>query len=139
MRLTIGKVAKLSGVGVETLRYYERVGMVAKPQKSGSSFREYPEDAISRIRFIKRAQELGFSLKEISELLALRNSGRGSCERVSQRAEKKISEVREKIADLKRLERALEDVRKSCKERGKPTECPVLERFWNDQVRAAVL
>src|SRR5262245_5163556 len=115
-RLTIGRVAKLAGVGVETLRYYERVGMIVRPARSFASFREYPKETVVRVKFIKRAQELGFSLKEISELLALRGSG--SCLQVGRRADRKIAEVQAKIADLRRLERALETVRKGCRSRG---------------------
>jgi MerR family transcriptional regulator, copper efflux regulator len=70
--LTIGQVAKEAGVGVETLRYYEREGLVKEPPRRDSGYRQYPEDVVKRIHFIKRAQELGFSLKEIAELLALR-------------------------------------------------------------------
>jgi MerR family transcriptional regulator, copper efflux regulator len=130
-RLTIGRVAKLSGVGVETIRYYQREGILQEPERSGGvGFREYSHDVVQRIRFIKRAQELGFSLREIVELLNLRNSRRSSCEAVKARAERKIAEVEQKIEDLKRILAALTNVRKVCSRKQQTSSCPILEEFY---------
>ena len=129
-RLTIGHVAKLSGVGVEAIRYYEREGILQQPPRSAGTFREYPEDVIHRIHFIKRAQELGFSLNEVSEMLSLHVKGRGTCSRVKEKADLKLSQIEEKIADLKRIQKALLKVKEIC-ERQTPTDkCPVLESFY---------
>jgi len=79
MALTIGQVAKRSGIGIETLRYYERKGLVEEPPRTESGYRQYPEDVVARIRFIRRAKELGFKLSEISELLSLRVDPNTTC------------------------------------------------------------
>lgn len=112
--LTIGKLANISEVNVETVRFYERKGLLKKPTSKVGSFRVYPQDYISKIKFIKRAQELGFTLKEIKELLVLDQNTRATCANVSQRAESKITEVQEKIASLKKMEEALKKIVKAC-------------------------
>ncbi|WP_456431876.1 MerR family transcriptional regulator [Thermosulfuriphilus sp.] len=99
-RLTIGKVAKLAGVGVETIRFYERKGLISRPPRGISGYREYSLETISRIRFIKRAQAVGFSLKEIKELLELREAPETNCQDIRQRTWSKIQEIEEKIARL---------------------------------------
>ncbi len=129
-RRTIGNVAKLCGVGVETIRYYEREGIINQPKKSMGSFREYPEEVVHRIRFIKRAQELGFSLDEITELLSLRAKGRGTCSSVKTKSEQKIIQIEEKIADLKRIQSALREVKDRCERQTSGDKCPVLENFY---------
>jgi MerR family transcriptional regulator, copper efflux regulator len=130
-RLTIGRVAKLSGVGVETIRYYQREGILKEPARSESgTFREYSVDVIRRIRFIKRAQELGFSLREIVELLNLRSSGRSTCGTVKERASLKILEVDQKIEDLQRIRAALANVKRVCSRSQPTTSCPILEEFY---------
>lgn len=129
-RLTIGKVAQESNVGVETIRYYERSGLIVQPRKLGDGFREYPRDIVHRIRFIKRAQELGFSLKEIDELLSLRGKGKGTCSTVKGKTAAKIQQIDEKIADLKRIQKALFKVRDCCEKQLPDVKCPVLEDFY---------
>ncbi|MDP6106829.1 MAG: heavy metal-responsive transcriptional regulator [Candidatus Brocadiia bacterium] len=94
--LTIGKVARQSGVGVETVRFYEREGLIEQPPRRPSGYRQYPQEAVLRLCFIRRAKQLGFSLREIKELLALRVGGSTSCSEVRQRAEAKIAVVEEK-------------------------------------------
>src|SRR5207247_5454513 len=91
--LTIGQVARRVGVGVETVRFYERQGLLEEPARRASGYRQYSEQVVKRIHFIKRAQKLGFSLKEIAELLLLRVDGQTSCEEVKGRTEAKIAEV----------------------------------------------
>src|SRR5262245_57298799 len=116
--LKTGELAKRAGVNVETLRFYERKGLLPRPPRRVSSNREYPLESIRLIRFIKRAQELGFSLREIRDLLALRIRPGVTCAEVRERAQEKVSAVRQKIADLKAIERALRKLTASCSGRG---------------------
>jgi MerR family mercuric resistance operon transcriptional regulator len=127
--LRTGELAKRAGVNVETLRFYEQKGLLPKPPRRESGYREYPPSSVQLIRCIKRAQELGFSLGEIKELLALRVQTGTTCADVRERAEQKIREVRQKIADLKVIERALGKLTASCKGRGPLTQCPILENL----------
>ena len=111
---TIGKLAEKAAVGVETVRFYQRKGLLKTPTKTGA-FRKYPLTDIARIRFIKRAQELGFTLKEVKELMDLdRNSGR-TCRTVAEKAVGKIAEIECKIADLQKMKGSLEELTRSCK------------------------
>ena len=96
--LTIGKVAKHAGVGIDTVRFYERKGLIAEPPQGASGYRYYPEDAVSRIRFIRRAQKLEFPLQEIRDLLALRVDAEVSSGEVKKRAETKIVDIEAKIS-----------------------------------------
>jgi MerR family mercuric resistance operon transcriptional regulator len=128
-RLKTGELAKRAGVNVETLRFYERKGLLPEPPRRESGYREYPAESVRRIRFIKRAQELGFSLGEIREILALRVQPGTTCADVRDRAEHKILDVREKIADLKAIERALQKLTTTCTGSGPLSECPILENL----------
>jgi MerR family mercuric resistance operon transcriptional regulator len=125
--LTIGQVAKEAGVGVETLRYYEREGLVKEPPRRVSGYRQYPEDVVKRIHFIKRAQELGFSLKEIAELLALRVDPQTPSLEVKRRAEAKLADIERKVEELLRMKRALEQITQLCTGQGPISECPILD------------
>ncbi len=125
--LTIGQVAKEAGVGVETLRYYEREGLVKEPPRRVSGYRQYPEDVVKRIHFIKRAQELGFSLKEIAELLALRVDPQTPSVEVKRRAEAKLADIERKVEELLRMKRALEQITQLCTGQGPISECPILD------------
>ncbi len=125
--LTIGNVAKLAEVHIETLRYYERKGVVPRPPRTISNYRRYPEDTVRRVRFVKHAQELGFSLKEIKELLALHGARGAGCRNVQQRAAAKITEIEEKIRSLQGMRRALHILLEQCQGKGPMTECPILE------------
>lgn len=125
--LTIGQLAKRAAVRVETVRYYERRGLIPEPPRRESGYRQYSEDAVARILFIKRAQDLGFSLNEISELLSLRVDTDTTCRDVKERAEAKISDIEEKIADLKRMKQALVKVTNACSGRGPTSDCPILD------------
>ena len=127
MALTIGEVAKDSGIGIETVRFYERKGLIAEPPRTDSGYRQYPEEVVGRIRFIRRAKELGFALKEISELLSLRVNPDTTCADVRKQAEFKISDVEEKIRALRRIETALKKLAASCVGTGPASECPILE------------
>jgi MerR family mercuric resistance operon transcriptional regulator len=125
--LTIGKLAKKAGVNIETIRYYERRGLIPKPRRMESGYREYPEDMATRIQFIKHAQVLGFSLKEIQELLSLRLDPRTPCAKVKNRTEMKILDIGNKIRSLQNVKKALVKLTKACSGKGPVTECPILE------------
>ncbi|MDW7709918.1 MAG: MerR family DNA-binding protein [Deferrisomatales bacterium] len=121
---TIGQVAKAAGVGVETVRFYERKGLVARPARAERGFRRYPPETVSRVRFIRRAKKLGFTLREIAELLDLRADP--SCDEVRARAEGKLADITGKIASLERMRAVLEELVGRCRTFGTGTECPIL-------------
>lgn len=125
--LTIGQVAHRSGIGIETVRFYERKGLLAKPARTLSGYRQFDEEIIARLQFIQRAKELGFTLKEIGELLALRVEPGTSCAEVKQRAEAKIADIEAKIESLRRMKRALLNLTAQCVGRGPASRCPILE------------
>jgi MerR family transcriptional regulator, copper efflux regulator len=125
-RLTIGEVAKQAQVRIETLRYYERTGLVARPLRSESNYRLYPLETVQRVQFIKRAQELGFSLKEIMELLALRATPETPCADIRNRALDKITTIEEKIQTLTAMKHALAKLVDTCSGQGEITDCPIL-------------
>lgn len=131
--LTIGKVARRAGVGVETVRFYEREGLIEEPPRRESGYRQYPKETISRLRFIKRAKELGFTLKEIKELLALRIAPETTCEDIRRRAEAKIGDIEAKIRTLKRMKEALMKLTVACSGRRPVSECPILEAIEDDE------
>lgn len=124
---TIGQVARQSGVGVETVRFYEREGLIPQPPRPDNGFRRYPEDAVSRIRFIQRSKVLGFSLREIRDLLSLRVDSATSCGEVKRRAEAKIADIESKILTLRKMKQALEKLTEACRGKGPTGECPILE------------
>ena len=112
--LTIGKVAERAGVKIDTLRYYERHGVIAPPERTGSNYRVYEEDTVLRVRFVKRAQGLGFSLAEIKELLELRVSENASCADVRDQALAKVADLDEKIRSLQAMRRVLSKLAAEC-------------------------
>jgi Cu(I)-responsive transcriptional regulator len=122
----ITATARDAGVNTQTLRYYERRGLLPKPPRRGSGYREYSDDAVRVVRFIKRAQELGFSLDEVEELIRLRGVRRAERHRVRAIAERKIDEIERKIAHLQSMRGALAHLVKSC-DRGGPAECPIID------------
>lgn len=124
-KLTIGKVAAAAQVNVETIRFYQRRGLLTEPAKAARSFRYYDEAAIGRIRFIKRAQALGFSLEEIIGLLALEQSR--ACAPTRDAAVRKLQLVDDRIADLTRIRSALEDVMQQCESGPGAVFCPIIE------------
>jgi MerR family transcriptional regulator, copper efflux regulator len=127
MTMTIGQVAAHAGVNVETVRYYERRKLLPLPPRTPVGYRQYPPEVVVRIRFIKRAQELGFSLKEIGELLALRVRHGAACRDVEQKARTKVGLVEGKIRQLEEMKRALERLAEACRTRSATAECPILE------------
>lgn len=129
--LTTGQLSRAAGVGVETVRFYEREGLLEAPSRRESGYREFTEDEVARLRFIRRAKELGFSLKEIKELLAMRVDGRTTCAEVKDHAERKIADIEAKIQSLRRMKAALSKITKQCTGRGPTSECPILEALDN--------
>lgn len=131
--LTIGQVAKEVGVNIETIRYYERQGLIPLLPRRESGYRQYPEDIVNRVRFIKRAQGLGFSLKEVAELLSLRVGPNTTCGDVKKVADGKITEIEGKIHSLERMRDALVRLVETCEENRQAEDCPILWAFGNDK------
>ena len=131
--LTIGKVARSAGLAIDTVRYYEREGLLEKPARTASGYRHYTTDAIARLRFIRQAKELGFSLSEIRELLDLRVAPGKSCADVRARAEAKITDIQQRIAQLSRVRKALAKLAAECSGRGPTGECPILEALEKEK------
>jgi MerR family copper efflux transcriptional regulator len=125
--LTIGQVARRAGVGIETVRFYERQGLLAEPARKESGYRQYTEDVVARLRFIRRAKQLGFSLKEIAELLALRVEPHTTCAGVREPVEAKIADIESKIQTLRAMKAALVKLTKQCSGTGPTSKCPILD------------
>ena len=119
-------LARRTGCNLETIRYYEKIGMMPEPPRTEAGYRLYDEGHVERLRFILRARELGFSLDEIRGLLALVDCGTHTCAEVKERTERHLADVREKIADLMRIERVLAETAAQCSGDEVP-DCPVLE------------
>lgn len=130
-RLMIGELAKQSRVNLETIRYYERQGLIEKPPRAPSGYRIFSPDVAQRVRFIKRAQELGFSLKEIKELLDLRLAPDSTCADVRERAEAKLADINKRINALQAMKKALSRLTDACSGRGAVSECTILESLSN--------
>ncbi len=126
-KLTITRLARLGGVNLETIRYYEREGLLPRPPRTRAGYRIFPTDAARRLRFIKRAQQLGFSLTEIRELLTLRLKPGTKRDQIRARAEAKISDIEQKIQTLAAIKRALAQLTTQCSGCGPIAECPILE------------
>ncbi len=131
--LTIGKVARLAEVGVETIRFYEREGLIAEPSRRESGYREYPQETVRHLRFIKRAKDLGFTLKEIKELLELRIEPSTTCGNVRERAEAKIEDIEKRIRTLQRMRKALAKLTMACRGKGSVSDCPILEALEGNE------
>lgn len=123
----IGEVAGRANVPRETVRYYEKRGLIPKPDRRRSGYRIFTQRHIDQIKFIKRAQQLGFTLSEIKELLELRVDEETSCSEIKQEAQQKYKDVSRKIEDLQRIKKTLTDLIDSCSEDGPAGDCPILE------------
>ena len=134
--LTIGRLAKRAGVGIETIRYYQLRGLIPLPKPSTTSanaYRHYPEEAVTRIRFIKRAQELVFSLDEIAELLRLHDgTDRKSIRRI---AASRLTQISQRITDLKRMQRALKQMLEACEHAKTTTPCPIIAALLGESAK----
>ncbi len=133
--LRTGEVAAQAGVNVQTLRYHERRGLLEEPERRPSGYREYPADAVRLILFIKRAQELGFTLTEIEDLLRLRSDQESACSEVRSAAEAKIEDIEQKVRHLRAMKRALSALVASCATEGSPRHCPLLEALDDGKER----
>jgi len=127
--LKIGELAEQGQVNLQTIRYYEREGLLPKPPRLASGYRVFSSDAVRRVRFIKRAQELGFSLKEIKELLAIRIDPERDCSGVQKLAKAKVTDIEQKIRTLQAMRKVLGKLATACPGRGPLSECPILESF----------
>jgi Hg(II)-responsive transcriptional regulator len=125
-RLTIGHLAQLGGVHLETIRYYERRGLIPKPGRTAAGYRQFAPDAARRLRFIKRAQELGFSLDEVRELLALGADPRQNRATIRARASVKIDDINRKIAALTAMKETLYELVNRCEHCGPSAQCPIV-------------
>lgn len=123
MQLTINSISKKSGVGIETIRYYQRIGLIEKPEKPLSGYRVYPEEVVDRLRFIQRAKALGFNLAEIAILLAL---GDGKCNEAKAIAIHKLGIIQNKLHDLQAIESTLKKLIQSCEFGSSHQNCPII-------------
>ena len=133
--LTIGQLAHAAGVGVETIRFYERERLLPPPPRQRSGYRQYPSESVRRVRFIRHAKELGFKLKEIRELLQIRVDPASSCAQVRKRAQDKVADIDDRIQSLQRMKTALERLARKCRGKGPTAECPILEELDREGAR----
>lgn len=133
-KLRTAEVARLAGVNIETLRFYERKGILPEPPRRASGYRDYPPETVERVRFIKRAQELGFSLSEIQELLGLRELAGAKSARVRKVAEAKLEEIDHKIRDLEAMKQSLSELLCSCDGRKAIASCPIIQSLSGCQL-----
>lgn len=127
--MRIGEVATRAGVHIETLRYYERRGLLPAPAREASGYRRYPDDSVQIVRFIKRAQQLGFTLDDIEELLRLAVGGPASCREVRALARAKIADMEQRIETLEAMRRSLVALVDTCHRRAVDRECPLIEQI----------
>jgi MerR family mercuric resistance operon transcriptional regulator len=126
-KMTTGKLAKKAGVNVETVRYYEREKLIPEPPRNSSGYRQYSSKDLKRLKFIKSAQKLGFSLKEISELLSLKANSKSACHEVRIMAEEKITLIEDKIKDLEQMKNILVDLTDDCIKAKDSDNCPIID------------
>jgi MerR family copper efflux transcriptional regulator len=126
--MKIGEIARRSGVGIETIRFYEREGLLQEPRRRPSGYRQYDEATLDRLEYIRRAKELGFTLSEIRELLELSFASHVGCDHIRQRAEAKLADIEAKIRSLQKMRRSLGQIVKDCREKNVPGGCPLLHK-----------
>lgn len=129
----IGELAGKCGVNKESIRYYERMGIISEPSRTDSGYRMYPSETVERIRFIKRMQELGFSLSEIHKLLGIVDKDDERCMHMNDFVVNKIDEVQRKIRDLKRIELMLFELKECCPDEKSLYECPIIETLLKEE------
>lgn len=132
MALTSGQLSKKSGVGVETLRFYEREGLLPEPARLASGYRQYPTEAVERVQFIRRAQLLGFQLKDIKDLLALRDDPDAGSREVRDKAVAKLAEIDQRIKDLEAMKSELTRLVAACDGSGPAAHCPIITAIGDD-------
>ena len=130
--LTIGTVAKRVGVAIDTIRYYEREGLLPEPERRASGYRMYGDSTIAQLRFIRRAKDMGFTLEEIRELLALSTDRRHGVNAVKKRAEQRVAAIDTRIGELQRVRDGLTQLVASCPGHGAPEQCPILRALSDE-------
>lgn len=126
--MKIGEVAKLSGTGIETIRFYEREGLLLEPERRPSGYRQYDESTVERLEYIRRAKELGFTLAEIRELLELSFAAHAGCDHIRQRAEAKVADIEGKIRSLQQMKRSLGKIVVQCRVKNSTEDCPLVHK-----------
>ena len=124
--MKIGELASLSGLSIDTIRFYEKQGLIPPPQRTDSNYRVYDADTPRRLIFVRKARDLGFTLQEIGQLLALSEDGHAGAGDVKERAQTKLGELDRKIAEMQEMRRSLEKLVRACSGRGKRRDCPIL-------------
>lgn len=125
--MKIGEVAKRSGTGIETIRFYEREGLLLEPERRPSGYRQYDESTVERLDYIRRAKELGFTLAEVRELLEL-SFAQSDCDHIRQRAEEKIADIEQKIRSLQLMKRSLGKIVDRCRTKNSTEDCPLVHK-----------
>lgn len=133
--MKIGEAAAASGCHIETIRYYERIGLLPRPSRTGSGYRDYAADDVRRLHFINRGRELGFSLEEIRSLLRLSDDPKLSCAEVDQIARHHLSEIRQRVLELKRMADELQRTVAACGG-GERARCVILDALWREPLKA---
>ncbi|KMY50089.1 Hg(II)-responsive transcriptional regulator [Peribacillus loiseleuriae] len=133
MRYRISELAEKCSVNKETIRYYERVGLLSKPSRTNAGYRIYPEETVHRMQFIKRMQDLGFSLAEIDKLLGVVDKDNERCMDMYDFLNQKVDEVQKKISDFKRIERMLINLKECCPDEKSLYECPIIDILMNEE------
>ncbi|MFJ8262052.1 Hg(II)-responsive transcriptional regulator [Rummeliibacillus sp. NPDC094406] len=133
MGYRISELAEKCSVNKETIRYYERIGLLSEPSRTNAGYRVYSEDTVDRIHFIKQMKELGFSLAEINKLLGVVDKDNERCRDMYDFVIQKIDEVQNKIRDLKRIEHMLINLKECCPDEKSLHECPIIETLMNDK------
>ncbi|MEO1889158.1 MAG: Hg(II)-responsive transcriptional regulator [Cycloclasticus sp.] len=128
-QLTIGQLAKTANINVETIRYYQRIGLIQQPEKPTIGYRAYSDETLKRIHFIKRAQQLGFSLKEIGQLLDMSDE---QCETAAQMGEDKLQLIRKKMTDLSKMATVLDEYTQQCATNSDHSHCPIIDSLIDD-------
>lgn len=131
--LTIGAVAKRAGVPIDTIRYYEREGLLPEPTRRPSGYRSYGQDTVAQLRFIRRAKTLGFTLEEIGELLTLSADRQLGVKAVKQRAQRRLADIEARIAELERVRAGLAELVEACPGHGTPEQCPILRALGGEE------
>lgn len=130
---TIGVVAKRVGVAIDTIRYYEREGLLPEPERRASGYRSYGQGTIAQLRFIRRAKHLGFTLEEIRELLALSADRQRGVKAVKKRAQQRLAAIGQRIVELQRVRDGLAELVESCPGHGAPEHCPILRALTDEE------
>ncbi|WP_455200960.1 heavy metal-responsive transcriptional regulator [Kaarinaea lacus] len=130
--MTIGQVAKETGVRVETIRFYEKEGLIKEPERNPSGYRQFPAEIVQRVLFIQRAKAIGFTLKEISDLLSIQEKPNACCGDVLDRAASKVEQIEAKISELQRMKDTLQDLTNQCVSHNLLDDCPILDALYAD-------